>query len=420
MNLKLKGANVYVAGTFKKRDLFVTNDCIYSIGSRNEVCVLEFNHGEIIEKKIDSFNNISARVIDLDNSFILPSFCDVHVHFREPGYEYKETIKTGSQASARGGYTTVCTMPNLIPAPVDKKTLDVQLEAIKKDAVINVIPYGAITANQSGRGELSRMREMADYVVAYTDDGLGVQTKDLMKVAMHEAKSLGKIIVAHCEDEEILARGDVRKSEWKQIERDVMLSEETGCPYHVCHVSTKESVEIIREARKSNIDVTCETAPHYLILNDEKVDYTSGSYKMNPPIKTELDRKALIEGINDGTIGIIATDHAPHSKAEKARGFEGSLNGIVGLETAFSTLYSNLVLKEEISFETLIKCMAVNPRKRFDIKESGLAVVNLNEEYLINSEDFLSKGRSTPFDKKMVKGEVIMTILDGEVVYEKR
>ncbi|NLY82216.1 MAG: dihydroorotase [Clostridiales bacterium] len=377
MNLKLKGANVYVAGTFKKRDLFVTNDCIYSIGSGNEVCVLEFNHGEIIEKKIDSFNNISARVIDLDNSFILPSFCDVHVHFREPGYEYKETIKTGSQASARGGYTTVCTMPNLIPAPVDKKTLDVQLEAIKKDAVINVIPYGAITANQSGRGELSRMREMADYVVAYTDDGLGVQTKDLMKVAMHEAKSLGKIIVAHCEDEEILARGDVRKSEWKQIERDVMLSEETGCPYHVCHVSTKESVEIIREARKSNIDVTCETAPHYLMLNDEKVDYTSGSYKMNPPIKTELDRKALIEGINDGTIGIIATDHAPHSKAEKARGFEGSLNGIVGLETAFSTLYSNLVLKEEISFETLIKCMAANPRKRFDIKESGLAVVIL-------------------------------------------
>lgn len=420
MNLKLKDANVYIAGTFKKRDLFVTNDCIYSIGSENETYVLEFNRGEINEIKIDSFNNISARVIDLDNSFILPSFCDVHVHFREPGYEYKETIKTGSQAAARGGYTTVCTMPNLIPAPVDKKTLDVQLEVIKKDALINVIPYGAITANQSGRGELSKMREMADFVVAYTDDGLGVQTKDLMKVAMNEAKILGKIIVAHCEDEEILARGDVRKSEWKQIERDVMLSEETGCPYHVCHISTKESVEIIREARKSKIDVTCETAPHYLMLNDKQVDYNSGSYKMNPPIKTELDRKALIEGINDGTIGTIATDHAPHSEAEKARGFEGSLNGIVGLETAFSTLYTNLVLKEEISFETLIKCMAVNPRKRFDIKESGLAVVNLNEEYLISSENFLSKGRSTPFDKKMVKGEVIMTILNGEVVYEKR
>lgn len=420
MNLKLKGANVYVSGTFKRRDLFVTNDCIYSVGVGNETYVLEFNHGEIIEKEIDSFNNISARVIDFDDSFILPSFCDVHVHFREPGYEYKETIKTGSKAAARGGYTTVCTMPNLNPAPVDKKTLNVQLEAIKNDAVINVIPYGAITSNQSGRGELSKMREMANHIVAYTDDGLGVQKKGLMKEAMHEAKLLGKIIVAHCEDEEILASGDVRKSEWKQIERDVMLSEETGCPYHVCHISTKESVEIIREAQKSKINVTCETAPHYLILNDEMVDYTSGRYKMNPPIKTELDRKALIEGIKDGTIGTIATDHAPHSEAEKGRGFDDSLNGIVGLETAFSTLYTNLVIKEEISFDTLIKCMAVNPRKRFDIRDSGLTVVNLKDEYQIRSENFFSKGRSTPFDKKAVKGEVIMTILNGEIVYEKR
>ena len=290
------------------------------------------------------------RVIELDNSFILPSFCDVHVHFREPGFGYKETIRQGSLAGARGGYTVVGTMPNLKPAPCDMDSLRVQQEIIDRDAVIQVIPYGTITKDQSGTGTLSDMEGMANHVLAFSDDGKGVQDDGLMREAMNVAKSLNKLIVAHCEDESLLREGKVRESEWRQIERDLKLADETGCGYHVCHISCKESVEVIRDAKKSGVNVTCETAPHYLVLDTEDVrkgiaenSVAGGRFKMNPPIKDPEDRKAMIEGALDGTVDMIATDHAPHSAEEKTKGFEKSLNGITGLECAFPVLYTGLV-----------------------------------------------------------------------------
>ena len=418
MSLMIKGAKVYIGKEFVERDLIITDNGIFA-NDGNQEYVLHLDHGKILEKKTNFINNSNPRVICIDNSFVLPSFSDVHVHFREPGYEYKETIKTGSLAAAKSGYTSVCTMPNLKPAPVDMNSLMVQLNIIEKDSIINVYPYGAITSDQSGRGKLSDIEAMKNHVIAYTDDGFGLQKSNLMEEAMKKAKSLNKMIVAHCEDEELLRKGFIRESEWKQIERDVNLSYKIGCPYHVCHISTKESVEIIREAKKSGVDVTCETAPHYLLLHEDLIDYNNGAYKMNPPIKKKDDMLALIEGINDGTIDIIATDHAPHSEEEKSRGFNESLNGIVGLEVAFPVLYTNLVKKGLITFNKLIEVMCENPRKRFKINEKGLIVVNLDNEYIIDSNKFLSKGKSTPFDKESVYGEVLMTILKGETIYEK-
>ena len=366
------------------------------------------------------------RVIELDNSFILPSFCDVHVHFREPGFGYKETIRQGSLAGARGGYTVVGTMPNLKPAPCDMDSLRVQQEIIDRDAVIQVIPYGTITKDQSGTGTLSDMEGMANHVLAFSDDGKGVQDDGLMREAMNVAKSLNKLIVAHCEDESLLREGKVRESEWRQIERDLKLADETGCGYHVCHISCKESVEVIRDAKKSGVNVTCETAPHYLVLDTEDVrkgiaenSESGGRFKMNPPIKDPEDRKAMIEGALDGTVDMIATDHAPHSAEEKTKGFEKSLNGITGLECAFPVLYTGLVRPGVMTLERLVEMMAIVPRKRFGLPMGDdYVVMDLENPYVLDSSRFLSMGKCTPFDGWTVYGKTQMTFWNGKIVYE--
>ena len=366
------------------------------------------------------------RVIELDNSFILPSFCDVHVHFREPGFGYKETIRQGSLAGARGGYTVVGTMPNLKPVPCDMDSLRVQQEIIDRDAVIQVIPYGTITKDQSGTGTLSDMEGMANHVLAFSDDGKGVQDDGLMREAMNVAKSLNKLIVAHCEDESLLREGKVRESEWRQIERDLKLADETDCGYHVCHISCKESVEVIRDAKKSGVNVTCETAPHYLVLDTEDVrkgiaenPEAGGRFKMNPPIKDPEDRKAMIEGALDGTVDMIATDHAPHSAEEKSKGFEKSLNGITGLECAFPVLYTGLVRPGVMTLERLVEMMAISPRKRFGLPMGdGYAVMDLENPYVLDSSRFLSMGKCTPFDGWTVYGKTQMTFRNGKIVYE--
>lgn len=366
------------------------------------------------------------RVIELDNSFILPSFCDVHVHFREPGFGYKETIRQGSLAGARGGYTVVGTMPNLKPVPCDMDSLRVQQEIIDRDAVIQVIPYGTITKDQSGTGTLSDMEGMANHVLAFSDDGKGVQDDGLMREAMNVAKSLNKLIVAHCEDESLLREGKVRESEWRQIERDLKLADETGCGYHVCHISCKESVEVIRDAKKSGVNVTCETAPHYLVLDTEDVrkgiaenPEAGGRFKMNPPIKDPEDRKAMIEGALDGTVDMIATDHAPHSAEEKSKGFEKSLNGIIGLECAFPVLYTGLVRPGVMTLERLVEMMAIAPRKRFGLPMGDdYVVMDLENPYVLDSSRFLSMGKCTPFDGWTVYGKTQMTFRNGKIVYE--
>ena len=375
--------------------------------------------------------NLTKVLNDANNSsfVILPGFCDVHVHFREPGFSYKETIKTGSLAGANGGYTSVCTTPNLNPVPDSLENLQIQLDAIKKDGAIEVIPYGSITVGQKGE-ELSDMQGMADKVVAFSDDGRGVQSTEMMKNAMLTAKKLDKIIVAHCEDNSLLFGGYIHdgeyaktnghkgicsKSEWGQIERDIELVKETGAKYHVCHISTKESVELIRQAKKDGVDITCETAPHYLVFNDMNLK-DSGDYKMNPPIRSEEDRLALIEGIKDGTIDMIATDHAPHSAEEKSKGLKGSLNGIVGLETAFPILYTYLVKTGIITLEKLVDLMSTNPRKRFNIPLNGYSVWDLDKKYVIDEQNFKSKGKSCPFKGLEVYGERKLTVINDEIV----
>ena len=369
---------------------------------------------------------------DFENFVILPGFCDVHVHFREPGFSYKETIKSGSLSAVRGGYTAVCTMPNLNPVPDNYENLKKELDIINRDAVITVIPYGAITKEEKGE-TLSDMEEISPYVVGFSDDGRGVQNRELMKQAMIKAKSLGKIIVAHCEDNALLKGGYIHdgeyakinghkgicsESEWGPIKRDIELVKETGVKYHVCHISTKESVEIIREAKKQGIDVTCETAPHYLVFNDMNLK-EEGRFKMNPPIRSEEDRLALIDGIKDGTIDMIATDHAPHSAEEKSKGLKGSLMGVVGLETAFPVLYTNLVKTNVISMQKLIELLSINPRKRFGLKDNaGFCVWDLNEKYTIEPSVFKTKGRSTPFENVQVYGKNLMTVAEEKIIYK--
>ena len=366
-----------------------------------------------------------------NNCYIFPAFCDVHVHLREPGFFYKETIASGTAAAARGGYSDVFSMPNLNPVPDNKQALDMQLDIIKKDAVINVHPYASITVGQKGE-ELSSFEELSE-AVAFSDDGRGVQSAEMMKKAMENAKEMGKIIVAHCEDNSLLFGGCIHdgqfakkngfkgicsESEWKPIERDIELVRQTGCKYHVCHISTKESVELIRKAKAEGLDITCETAPHYLILNDMDLK-NEGRFKMNPPIRSEEDRLALIEGIKDGTIDMIATDHAPHSKEEKDKGLEGSLMGIVGIETAFPLMYTHLVKKGIITLEKLIELMAINPRKRFGLPETeDFCVFDLNEEYEINPDEFLSKGKATPFQGEKVFGRCRLTVVNNKIAYE--
>ncbi len=366
--------------------------------------------------------------------YAFPGFCDVHVHFREPGFSYKETILSGSMAASHGGYTTVCTMPNLKPVPDTLANLRLQLDLIERDSAIQTVPYGSITIGQMGQ-TLSEMDAIAPFVCAFSDDGRGVQSDELMEKAMVKAKSLGKKIVAHCEVNDLLHggyihdgeyarlhghRGICSESEYQQIERDLKLVAKTGVSYHVCHISTKESVSLIREAKKAGLDVSCEVGPHYLVLNDMDLK-EEGRFKMNPPIRSEADRIALLEGLFDGTVDMIATDHAPHSAEEKAKGLEGSAFGIVGLETAFSLLYTRLVKKNILSLEKLIQLMSINPRKRFGFEaDCGYTVWDLDAQWTVDPSEFLSAGRATPFEGEQLFGKCCLTVYQNKEVYRNK
>ena len=387
--------------------------------------------GVVLSAMEGDLSHFDENAIVIDNIAILPGFCDVHVHLREPGFSYKETIKSGTLASARGGYTAVCSMPNLNPVPDSREHLDAQLEIIKRDAVIAVHPYGSITVDEKGE-DLSDMDAIADDVIAFSDDGRGVQNEKMMISAMKKSKSLNKMIVAHCEDNSLLRggyihdgeyarahghRGICSESEWVQIERDLNLAEQTGVAYHVCHISTKESVDIIRKAKARGINVTTETGPHYILLDDSCLQ-ENGRFKMNPPLRSTEDREAILEGVLDGTIDMIATDHAPHSAEEKGRGLEKSAMGVVGIETAFPLLYTHLVKTGKLTLEHLVELMSIIPRKRFGIESDiGFTVFDLNEEYSINPSEFLSKGKSTPFEGERVFGKCLLTVYDGKIVY---
>ena len=374
---------------------------------------------------------VSGIVSNFNNLFVFPAFCDVHVHLREPGFSYKETIKSGTLACARGGYTDVCAMPNLNPVPDSIENLQKQLDIIEADAVINVHPYASITVGQKGE-KLSDF-ESLKHAFAFSDDGRGVQNENMMRAAMIKAKALGKVIVAHCEDNSLLFGGYIHdgeyarlhnhkgicsESEWKPIERDIRLAKETGCKYHVCHISCKESVELIRKAKAEGVNITCETAPHYLVLTDMDLK-EEGRFKMNPPLRSEEDRLALIEGIKDGTIDMIATDHAPHSDEEKSNGLEKSAFGIVGIETAFPVMYTFLVKTGIITLEKLIEIMAINPRNRFGINQSGYTVWDLNKEFTVNTDEFLSLGKATPFEEYKLYGENKLTVQEDTIKYIK-
>ena len=373
--------------------------------------------------KISAFQN--------DQYIVFPGFCDVHVHFREPGFSYKETIKSGSKAAAHGGYTAVCTMPNLNPVPDNAAALKMQLDIIAHDASIDVRPYGAITVGQKGE-QLAAMDEMAPQAVAFSDDGRGVQDCEMMRQAMLTAKRLGKVIVAHCEDNSLLFggyihdgdyaaahehRGICSESEWRPIARDLELVRETGCAYHVCHISAKESVELIRQAKAEGLDVTCETAPHYLVMDDSFLQ-EDGRFKMNPPLRSAADREALVAGVLDGTIDMIATDHAPHSAEEKAKGLAGSAFGIVGLETAFAVMYTKLVKTGVLSLDRLLELLVVNPRRRFNIPLGlDFSVWDLDAEVTVDPKTFVSQGKATPFAGEQLYGQCLKTVYGGDIVW---
>jgi len=420
MTYILKSGMVFDGNGFVSRDIAIVDGLISSVSS--------------------SLSGADVQILDLSDKFVFPGFADVHVHLREPGFIYKETIASGTSAAAHGGYTTVCSMPNLSPTPDSVENLKIQLDAIERDALIEVLPFGTITVGEKGE-TLADLEGMAGDVCGFSDDGRGVQNKALMLEAMKRAKALNKIISAHCEDNSLLNsgyihdgeyakqhnhRGICSESEWGPIKRDIELIKETGVSYPVCHISTKESVSLIREAKKQGVNITCETGPHYLVLSDKDLK-EDARYKMNPPLRSEEDRLALLEGIADGTIDMIATDHAPHSEEEKSRGLEKSLMGIVGLETAFPILYTNLVKSGFISLEKLVQLMAVNPKRRFGIKggleigdRADLTVFDLDEEYNIDSKEFLSKGKCTPFEGVKVNGKCVLTMYGGKIVWQKK
>ncbi len=411
MKVLFRAAQVYENGTMHQRNMLFDGTAL-----------------SVFEGDVSLF----APSCIFDNTVILPGFCDVHVHLREPGFSYKETIATGTRASARGGYTALCSMPNLDPTPDSRENLDAQLDIIRRDACIAVHPYGTITKRELGT-EMSDMEDIASDVIAFSDDGKGVQNEEMMREAMQRAKALGKMIVAHCEDNSLLRGGYIHdgeyakahghkgicsESEWGPIERDIRLAESVGCPYHVCHISTKESVEIIRAAKARGADVTCETGPHYILLDDSDLQ-EDGRFKMNPPLRSPSDREAILEGILDGTIDMIATDHAPHSAEEKSKGLSGSAMGVVGIETAFATLYTSLVRTGKMTLPELVKLMSENPRERFGISsDKGFTVFDIGEEYTVNPDEFLSKGRATPFRDARVFGKCLLTVYDGKAVYE--
>jgi len=371
-------------------------------------------------------------VSNFSDCVIFPGFCDVHVHFREPGFSYKETMITGSKAAARGGYTAVCTMPNLNPTPDNLENLNIQRKLIEDGACIHVYPYGTITVGEKGE-HMADLTAMAPYVCGFSDDGRGVQSDDMMRAAMEKAKSLSKMIVAHCEVNELLRggyihdgeyakthghRGICSESEWEQIRRDLELVREIGCAYHICHISTKESVDLIRKAKAEGLDVTCETGPHYLILDDSDLQ-EDGRFKMNPPLRSREDKLALIEGIVDGTIDMIATDHAPHSAEEKAKGLEKSAFGVVGLETALAAMYTHLVKPGIISLEKLTQLLVDSPRKRFGLPLGlDFSVWDLNKEYTVDPAEFRSMGKASPFTGMTLTGRCLLTVCDGKIVWQ--
>lgn len=420
MNYLFKNTNAYTNGAFCKCDVLVNDGKIAAIG--------------------ENLDSNDAEIIDLQGKTLIPGLVDVHVHLREPGFEYKETIATGTAAAAHAGYTIICPMPNLNPAPDSIEHLQVELDAIAKDARVKVYPYGCITKGQKGTGELVDFDALYPNICGFSDDGRGVQSKDLMREAMAQIAELNGILAEHCEVNELLNGGYIHagkyakahnhkgicsESEWKEIERNIELSRETGCRFHACHISTKESVELIRKAKAEGLKVTCETAPHYLLLTEDDLQ-EDGKFKMNPPLRSKEDQKALIEGIVDGTIDTIATDHAPHSVEDKSKGLAGSAFGIVGLETAFPLMYTYFVKKNIISLEKLIELMAIEPRKVFGFEggikvgqPADLAVMNLDAFYKINPNDFLSKGKATPFENWQVYGECEMTFVNGKIVYKK-
>lgn len=396
------------------------------------------------ERIVDIAENITAtpndHLIEANGLVVAPAFVDVHVHLREPGFGYKERIATGTMAAARGGYSTVCSMPNLNPVPDSVENLKAQQDIIDRDAKIEVLPYAAITVGRKGE-ELVDIAALKDKVCAFSDDGSGVQHDKMMEAAMAEAVKHDAIIAAHCEVEELLRGGYIHdgeyarqhghkgicsESEWGQVERDIELAEKSGCRYHACHISTKETVELIRKAKARGVKVTCETGPHYLIFSDMDLQ-EDARWKMNPPLRSAEDRAALIEGIKDGTIDMIATDHAPHSIEEKSRGLKDSAMGIVGLETAFAALNTHLVRKGIISLDHLVELMSINPRKVFGI-EGGLnigdradvVIIDTEKEWRVDSRDFYSMGKITMFDGRDMCGDVVMTLHRGNIVYDSK
>ena len=419
MDVVLKGALLYTKQTLCKGDWMIRQGKLFPLLFPKEPGL--------------------APVLSLSGKVIIPGFADVHVHLREPGFSYKETIATGTAAAARGGYTDLCAMPNVSPAPDTLEHLREQTAIIHRDACVRVKPYACITLGQQGR-ELADAQALAPHVAGFSDDGRGVQSESMMRNAMLRVKAAQGIIAAHCEQDDLLNGGCIHdgayarkngykgissQSEWRQLERDLRLAKETGCKYHMCHVSTKESVALIRRAKAEGVDVTCETAPHYLLLTDEDLQ-DDGRFKMNPPIRSAADRDALIEGLLDGTIDMIATDHAPHAEAEKAGGLQNSLNGVVGLEFAFAALYTGLVKPKLLPLQTLLRLMIDNPRQRFGLKApeitegqpADLAVLDLDAEWVIRPEQFLSKGRATPFDGMRVTGDCVLTMVGGETVWQ--
>lgn len=420
MRMLLTGAYTLAHGKLVPQDVLVENGRIVS------------SFGEGVQ---------ADRVLSLHGRLVVPGLVDVHVHLREPGFSYKETVLAGTRAAARGGYTTVCAMPNLNPAPDTPEHLAVEEEIIRRDACVRVVPYGCITLGQKGAGELTNMAALAPRVAGFSDDGRGVQSESLMRQAMERCKAAGSMIVAHCEDMSLIPAGGAihagsyaaahgipgipSESEWGQIARDLRLAREAGCPYHVCHISCKESVALIRQAKAEGVDVTCETGPHYLLLSQDDLQ-DEGRFKMNPPLRDRADREALLEGLADGTIDMIATDHAPHGQEEKAKGLRGSVMGIVGLETAFPLLYTHLVQKGLISLEKLMELMSGAPRRRFGFTDGGirpgqraeLAVLDLDKRWRIDPERFLSLGRSTPFTGWEVQGDCVMTLYGERMAYK--
>ncbi len=430
MSLLLTNGRVYLNGSFRTADVLLDEE-----GGRVFECGTCPDHPD--------------EALDLQEALVLPGLSDAHVHFREPGFEHKETIETGSLAGARGGFTAVCTMPNLNPVPSTLDGLRPQLDAIQRDGRIHVIPFGAITLAQDGRSQLSDMEALAPYVCGFSDDGRGIQDAGLMRDAMAAAHALDRPISAHCEDESLLGGRDIHEgsyslaihhagirseSEWRQAERDVKLADETGCAYHICHVSCRETISIVRDAKRSGVDVTCETGPHYLTLCDEdffKIDPdepNSGRFKMYPPICGRADRGALLQGLLDGTIDMIATDHAPHTWEEKHRGLLKSNNGVIGLETSFPVMYTKFVEPGILRLEDLVRLMAAGAKKRFCLPDHPLTasgtvaapdftVISVADPYAIDPADFLSKGRSTPFEGWAVRGRTLLTVAGGRVAY---